>query len=299
MFFEGDSEGHNSLEVNSVDSAIPHSGISVRFDQLSDHRQIWSDVLKSGVHIQHLDQCLIHCIQLMNLRLSCEISSSPWSNLATVTSPLIFSIFPEWRICPDESYYYTRWRPNSMDLFPKIFLAKALRNTDWLPSFPSFFYLHLEHVLLASLSSPLIIISSVLVTCPELSIYFLAHSTRSSYRFSSLPVDNLPYSLLSSFQSNLSSKSLFQLNALFLYIWPILIPSLYRPFFSPFLDLPGPLYFGKTFLALVHPVFVHQSCTLCLRSHDLQLAILLAISVSIFREYRYGIYVTLRPQKRR
>ena len=93
---------------------------------------------------------------------------------------------------------------------------------------------YLEHVLLSSLPSPLIIISSVLVTCPELSIYFLAHSTRSSYRFSSLPVDNLPYSLLSSFQSNLSSKSIFQLNALFSYIWPILIPSLYRPFLAHF-----------------------------------------------------------------
>ena len=93
---------------------------------------------------------------------------------------------------------------------------------------------HLEHVLLASLPSPLIIISSVLVTCPELSIYFLAQSTRSSYRFSSLPINNLPYSLLSSFQSNLSSKSIFQLNALFSYIWPILIPSLYRPFLPIF-----------------------------------------------------------------
>ena len=139
MFFEGDSEGHNSLEVNSVDSAIPHSGISVIFDQLSDHRQIWSDVLKSGVHIQHLDQYLIHCIQLRNLRLSYEISYSPWLILATVTYPLNFSIFPEWRICPDESYFCTRWRPNSMDLSPKIFLAKALRNTDWLPSFASSF----------------------------------------------------------------------------------------------------------------------------------------------------------------
>ena len=143
---------------------------------------------------------------------------------------------------------------------------------------------HLEHVLLASLPSPLIIISSVLVTCPELSIYFLAQSTRSSYRFSSLPINNLPYSLLSSFQSNLSPKSVFQLNALFSYIWPILIPSLYRPFFCPFSDLPGPLYFGMSFLALIHPVFVHRSCTLCLRSHDLQPVILLAIFVSIFRE---------------
>ena len=93
---------------------------------------------------------------------------------------------------------------------------------------------YLEHVLLSSLPSPLIIISSVLVTCPELSIYFLAQSTRPSSRFSSLPINNLPYSLLSSFQSNLSSKSIFQLNALFSYIWPILIPSLYRPFLAHF-----------------------------------------------------------------
>ena len=99
---------------------------------------------------------------------------------------------------------------------------------------------YLEHVLLSSLPSPLIIISSVLVTCPELSIYFLAQSTRSSYRFSSLPINNLPYSLLSSFQSNLSSKSVFQLNALFSYIWPILIPSLYRPFLAHFWTFPVP-----------------------------------------------------------
>ena len=143
---------------------------------------------------------------------------------------------------------------------------------------------YLEHVLLSSLPSPLIIISSVLVTCPELSIYFLAQSTRPSSRFSSLPINNLPYSLLSSFQSNLSSKSIFQLNALFSYIWPILIPSLYRPFLSHFRTFLGPLYFGVSFLALIHPVFVHRSCTLCLRSHDLQPVILLAISVRIFRE---------------
>ena len=99
---------------------------------------------------------------------------------------------------------------------------------------------YLEHVLLSSLPSPLIIISSVLVTCPELSIIFLVQSTRPSYRFSSLPINTLPYSLLSSFQINLSSKSVFQLNALLSYIWPILIPSLYRPFFAHFRTFPVP-----------------------------------------------------------
>ena len=95
---------------------------------------------------------------------------------------------------------------------------------------------YLEHVLLSSLPSPLIIISSVLVTCPELSIYFLAQSTRPSSRFSSLPINNLPYSLLSSFQINLSSKSVFQLNALFfVYLaYPNSEPLL------PFLPIFGP-----------------------------------------------------------
>ena len=120
MFFEGDSESRNSLVVNSVDSAIPHSGISVRFDQLSDHRQIWSDVIKSGVHVQHLDQYLIHCNQLRNLRsFSVRVTWSAtlhdWFWLQSHLR-LNFSIFPEWRICPDGSYFCTRWRPDGMDL---------------------------------------------------------------------------------------------------------------------------------------------------------------------------------------
>ena len=67
MFFEGDSEDRNSLVVNSVDAAIPHSGNSIR---LSNQRQIWSDINKSGVHVQPLDQYLVHCNQLRNLRVS-------------------------------------------------------------------------------------------------------------------------------------------------------------------------------------------------------------------------------------
>ena len=65
MFFEDDSEDRNSLVVNSVDSVITHSGISIRFDQmLSNQHQIRSDVIESGVHIQHLDQYLINRNQL-------------------------------------------------------------------------------------------------------------------------------------------------------------------------------------------------------------------------------------------
>ena len=143
---------------------------------------------------------------------------------------------------------------------------------------------YLEHVLLSSLPAPLIIISSVLVTCPELSIYFLAHSTRSSYRFSSLPVDNLPYSLLSSFQSNLSSKSVFQLNALFfVYLaYPNSEPLL--PFFAHFRTFPVPyilecpswhLSIQYLYIDLAPCACVHMTCS---RSYYL------LFSVRIFRE---------------
>ena len=65
MFFEDDSEDRTSLVVNSVDSVIPHSGISISFDQmLPHHHQIRSDVIESGVHIQHLNQSLIDRNQL-------------------------------------------------------------------------------------------------------------------------------------------------------------------------------------------------------------------------------------------
>ena len=136
--------------------------------------------------------------------------------------------------------FLPRWRPDSIDFLrrsPSQELSDIL--TDYCRPSPILLS-YLEHVLLSSLPSPLIIISSVLVTCPELSIYFLVQSTRPSYRFSSLPINTLPYSLLSSFQINLSSKSVFQLIALFSYIWPILIPSLYCPFlpiFGPFRSL--------------------------------------------------------------
>ena len=69
MFFEDDSEDRNSLVVNSVDSVIPHSGIRISFDHILPHpHQIRSDVIESGVHIQHLDQYLIDRNQLKNLR---------------------------------------------------------------------------------------------------------------------------------------------------------------------------------------------------------------------------------------
>ena len=83
----------------------------------------------------------------------------------------------------------------------------------------------------------------------------------------------------------------------FSYIWPILIPSLYCPF-CPFSDLPGPLYFGVSFLALIHPVFVHRSCTLCLRSHDLQLVILLAISCKHLSGIAATLYISHSAPKR-
>ena len=203
---------------------------------LSNQHQIRSDVIESGVHIQHLDQYLIDRNQLRNLRsFSIRVTWSAtlhdwfWLQSHLRLNFLIFQNDVSARIDRISAQDGVQMAWTS----PKISLARALRCTDWLPSSPVLLS-HLEHVLLASLPSSLIIISSVLVTCPELSIYFLAQSTRSSYRFSSLPINNLPYSLLSSFQSNLSSKSIFQLNALFSYIWPILIPSLYRPFLAHF-----------------------------------------------------------------
>ena len=166
--------------------------------------------------------------------------------------------------------FLPRWRPDSIDFLrrsPSQELSDIL--TDYCRPSPILLS-YLEHVLLSSLPSPLIIISSVLVTCPELSIYFLAHSTRSSYRFSSLPVDNLPYSLLSSFQINLSSKSAFQLNALFSYIWPILIPSLYRPFLAHFWTFPVPYILERPswhlsiqylYIDLALRACVHMTCS--------------------------------------
>ena len=129
---------------------------------------------------------------------------------------------------------------------------------------------YLEHVLLSSLPSPLIIISSVLVTCPELSIYFLAQSTRPSSRFSSLPINNLPYSLLSSFQISLSSKSVFQLNALFfVYLaYPNSEPLL--PFFAHFRTFPVPyilecpswhLSIQYLYIDLAPCACVHMTCS--------------------------------------
>ena len=142
MFFEGDSESRNSSVVNSVDSAIPHSGISVRFDQISAHRQIWSDVIKSGVHVQHLDQYLIHCNLLRNLRVSpfelrdqlLSMTDFGYSHIS-VWTPRSFQndVSARMNRISAQDGVQMAWTS------PKISLAKALRNTDWLPSFPSSF----------------------------------------------------------------------------------------------------------------------------------------------------------------
>ena len=125
MFFEDDSEDRSSLVVNSVDSVIPHSGISISFDQmLPHHHQIRSDVIESGVHIPHLNQSLIDRNQLLSM------TAFGYSLTTELTS-----CSPRVTYLPGLIVFLHKMASRWYGLSPKISFARALRYTDWLPSF--------------------------------------------------------------------------------------------------------------------------------------------------------------------
>ena len=137
------------------------------------------------------------------------ISSSSWLILATVSAPLNLSIFQDdvsaridWILIQD-GVVCPFWRGLLRRPLSKEFSAVLMcRLSPALLTYPA-------HVLLASVPSLWSSFLSVLVTCTWTLRLFPSSTTRSSYRFSSFPINNLPYSLLSSFQSNFSSKSIF------------------------------------------------------------------------------------------
>ena len=153
------------------------------------------------------------------------ISSFSWLILDTVSAPLNLLIHQDgvsassdWILIQDgvvRPYWRGLIRRPLAKEFPDVLML----------SFFSALLPYPAHVLLASVPSLWSSFLSVLVTCTWTLRLFPSSTTRSSYRFSSFPINNLPYSLLSVLSSNLSSQSMFLLNAPFSYIWPILFPS--------------------------------------------------------------------------
>ena len=128
-----------SYVTASASDSIRCYRISIRFDQkLSNQHQIRSDVIESGVHIQHLDQYLIDRNQLKNLRsFSIRVTWSAtlhdwfWLQSHLRLNFLIFQNDVSARIDRISAQDGVQMAWTS----PKISLARALRCTARLPSF--------------------------------------------------------------------------------------------------------------------------------------------------------------------
>ena len=153
-------------------------------------------------------------------------------------------------------------------LSPKISFARALRYTDWLPSFSSSF-------------------NCISVTTSRLFCRYLWSVSASTFHFLAyftltwwIPISSYPKripAVLSSFLSSQSSyqscpitswSTVFQ-SSYISYFW---IPSI--PIFVPFLVLSGLSYFGKSFLVLYFSVQIMTLVlwTLCLSATRIRIS---------------------------
>ena len=153
-------------------------------------------------------------------------------------------------------------------LSPKISFARALRYTDWLPSFSSSFNCISVTTSRLFCRYPWSVSASA--------FHFLAHFTLTWW----IPISSYPKRIPAVLSSFLSSQSSYQScpitswstvfrSSYISYFW---IPSI--PIFVPFLVLSGLSYFGKSFLVLYFSVQMMSPVlwTLCLSATRIRIS---------------------------